>query len=213
MPPVRRPAGIENHFAILHPGLETLVTEELLKVERAGELDMLRASSLCCTVFFGRPGFNIIRSIQLAQLRREQFADITARAARSRTTFYKVSSVAGELVAFAEVSLGSSIYPGRPVLSNLAVETSWRRRGLAMRLVNACEEEAVSWGFDEILLLVDSDNSGAIDLYKNAGYCAFLSNSSSQRYDMSGFLRRVVPVTRLVMRKNMTEIYDSSFLG
>lgn len=93
---------------------------------------------------------------------------------------------AGEVVACAGVEpqpfLGARILRGaqraspppeallRPVVSNLAVAARARRKGLAARLMSSCEEVSLSWGFDECLLLVESDNSRAMRLYGKLGY-------------------------------------------
>ena len=58
----------------------------------------------------------------------------------------------------------------RPLLSNLAVSTDYRRRGIATRLVARSEAVAVQWNFDELLLLVSDDNTAARRLYRRRGY-------------------------------------------
>jgi ribosomal protein S18 acetylase RimI-like enzyme len=54
----------------------------------------------------------------------------------------------------------------RPVIANLATGLSARRKGLAKRLMAAAEEQCVEWGFDEAVLIVESSNTKALDLYK-----------------------------------------------
>jgi len=58
----------------------------------------------------------------------------------------------------------------RPLLSNLAVDPSFRRQRIGSRLVQACEEEAIGMGFDELLLKVEYNNEIAVDLYASLGY-------------------------------------------
>ncbi|MGD1858557.1 MAG: GNAT family N-acetyltransferase [Leptolyngbyaceae cyanobacterium] len=55
-------------------------------------------------------------------------------------------------------------------LSNLAVKTSHRRQGVASRLLQAAESQALSWGFRELSLHVMTDNTRARQLYQKLGY-------------------------------------------
>lgn len=55
-------------------------------------------------------------------------------------------------------------------LSNLAVQVSCRRRGVARQLLKAAEQLALEWGFQELYLHVMADNARARSLYKNMGY-------------------------------------------
>ncbi|MEM1309083.1 MAG: GNAT family N-acetyltransferase [Cyanobacteria bacterium P01_D01_bin.71] len=55
-------------------------------------------------------------------------------------------------------------------LSNLAVKASHRRQGVARRLLQAAEKQALSWGFQELSLHVMTDNTRARQLYQKLGY-------------------------------------------
>ena len=58
-----------------------------------------------------------------------------------------------------------------PVMSNLAIGRSYRRKGLAEDLVRATENIArKEWGYDECYLYVEKRNTPAIKLYKKLGY-------------------------------------------
>lgn len=58
----------------------------------------------------------------------------------------------------------------RPYMSNLAVAPEARRRGLAKALVEACERQAMTWGFSSLTLEVVCSNEPALSLYRELGY-------------------------------------------
>lgn len=55
-------------------------------------------------------------------------------------------------------------------ISNLAVTPKHRRRGIAEKLLQKCEQVAFEWGFEEIFLHVLEDNHSAKQLYLKNGY-------------------------------------------
>lgn len=55
-------------------------------------------------------------------------------------------------------------------ISNLAISEPYRRRGVALQLLNACEKIALGWGLQELRLHVMEDNAAARQLYAKAGY-------------------------------------------
>jgi ribosomal protein S18 acetylase RimI-like enzyme len=55
-------------------------------------------------------------------------------------------------------------------LSNLAVQAEYRCHGVAQQLLQACEQTALDWGFENIYLHVLENNSSARRLYRKAGY-------------------------------------------
>lgn len=55
-------------------------------------------------------------------------------------------------------------------LAYMAVEPTFRRRGIARRLGQACEDLAVCWGEEELYLFVDRENSAGRALYTRLGY-------------------------------------------
>ena len=55
-------------------------------------------------------------------------------------------------------------------ISNLAVSPSYRRQGIAQRLLKNCEKMTKKWGFSEIYLHVLENNWQAQKLYKQCGY-------------------------------------------
>ena len=60
----------------------------------------------------------------------------------------------------------------RPYLSDLAVSPSFRRRGVALKLVNECEKEVTFWEKDQLYLRVEEKNAGALKMYSDLGYGA-----------------------------------------
>jgi GNAT superfamily N-acetyltransferase len=59
----------------------------------------------------------------------------------------------------------------RPLLSNLAVDPRYRRRGIARRLMKVAERTAgEGMGFAELLLKVEHRNLPALELYRQLGY-------------------------------------------
>ncbi|PSO82122.1 MAG: GNAT family N-acetyltransferase [Cyanobacteria bacterium QS_4_48_99] len=55
-------------------------------------------------------------------------------------------------------------------ISNLAVHPSYRRQGIARKLLRRCEQTTLEWGFKEISLHVLEDNHQARQLYLSSGY-------------------------------------------
>ncbi|MDY7013441.1 MAG: GNAT family N-acetyltransferase [Cyanobacteriota bacterium] len=81
----------------------------------------------------------------------------------------RTSKIAGTI----EIALRSSGTLGRTqyaYISNLAVSRSYRRQGIARKLLLSCEPMALDWGFREIYLHVLEDNQQARQLYSSSGY-------------------------------------------
>jgi ribosomal protein S18 acetylase RimI-like enzyme len=55
-------------------------------------------------------------------------------------------------------------------LSNLAVQTRYRRQGIAQKLLQRCEHIAQTWAFQDLYLHVSQGNQQARQLYEQAGY-------------------------------------------
>lgn len=55
-------------------------------------------------------------------------------------------------------------------ISNLAVKTDCRRKGIAQQLLYTCERVALDWGFRDLYLHVLENNHTARRLYWKAGY-------------------------------------------
>jgi len=76
----------------------------------------------------------------------------------------------GKPVQFVAASVLPDGYALIPVLSNLAVCEKSRGRGLARQLARRCEVISASWGFSEMMLLVEEGNGPARNLYESLGY-------------------------------------------
>ncbi|WP_234406607.1 GNAT family N-acetyltransferase [Limnothrix sp. PR1529] len=80
-----------------------------------------------------------------------------------------------ELIGTIEIAARSNL-PWRlnqhhyPYISNLAVRTDYRRRGVALQLLSACEEVARHWDSSALYLHVLADNCAARRLYDRAGF-------------------------------------------
>mmetsp|Transcript_85741 Transcript_85741/g.171630 ORF Transcript_85741/g.171630 Transcript_85741/m.171630 type:complete len:234 (+) Transcript_85741:110-811(+) len=70
----------------------------------------------------------------------------------------------------AKIKASSPSQPLRPYISNLVVDSRFRRQGFAKRLVRVCEERAVAWGYSECLVHVDVEETAAVALYDKLGY-------------------------------------------
>lgn len=70
---------------------------------------------------------------------------------------------------------------GRWVLANVAVHPEHRRGRIATRLVEACLELVRQRGGDQVVLQVDHDNQGAVDLYEQLGFVQLSTRTTWQR--------------------------------
>eukprot|EP00611_Tribonema_gayanum_P029795 TRINITY_DN807_c0_g1_i2.p2 TRINITY_DN807_c0_g1~~TRINITY_DN807_c0_g1_i2.p2 ORF type:complete len:141 (-),score=36.08 TRINITY_DN807_c0_g1_i2:214-636(-) len=89
----------------------------------------------------------------------------------------------------------------RPVISNLAVSPRMRRFGIGSSLLKACQEEVLSWGYQELVLQVEEDNAGARAFYQRMGFDTLFVDRAARRYDTSGFLLQNVRCSKLTLRK------------
>lgn len=102
-----------------------------------------------------------------------------------------------------------------PLMSNLAVSRSFRRRGIAEELVQQVEELVrKQWGFEECYLYVEKKNSSAIKLYKKLGYKQLWEeeNTSTMVPSPMGGLRSGTTTT-ICMKKVLNKGLFGRFLG
>ena len=57
-----------------------------------------------------------------------------------------------------------------PYLSNLAVMSTYRRHGIASRMITVCETTAKQWGYQDLYLHVLENNEVACALYQRLGF-------------------------------------------
>lgn len=84
-----------------------------------------------------------------------------------RTLSYRTLSESGELVAFAFVMINEN---GAAHLTTIGVAPEHRRRGVAARLLEHCEDAVKLRDVGTMLLEVRVGNTVAQDLYRRAGY-------------------------------------------
>ncbi|MBD1875347.1 GNAT family N-acetyltransferase [Nodosilinea sp. FACHB-131] len=63
-------------------------------------------------------------------------------------------------------------------ISNLAVDQTFRRQGIAIALLRSCEQVAQRWGIRELQLHVMEDNLAARALYRKAGFSVVQTEDS-----------------------------------
>ena len=188
-----------------------------LSVQRLEESDLTSAAELCVQCFFGEARFSPLKASHLRQLCKEQRADLAAKLDKpdlsSLFCLRTADSEARELVGVVELSLSPAFVflgpgeaqseRGRPLLSNLAVGPRYRGRGSGRALTEACEVEAVTWGFSEVVLQVDEDNAGARAFYSSAGYAELFQDRSARRYNAGGVWLSSERTVRCTLRKEL----------
>jgi ribosomal protein S18 acetylase RimI-like enzyme len=105
------------------------------------------------------------------------------------------------VVGTAEITVRSpfswqTIQDQYPYISNLAVSPSYRRKGIARKLLFSCEQTALKWGFPDIGLHVLDNNIQAKQLYFSSGYKVHRIESS-----LSGWLFK--RPRRLLLKKQI----------
>jgi GNAT superfamily N-acetyltransferase len=58
-----------------------------------------------------------------------------------------------------------------------------------------------AWGYDQILLQVESDNKVARSFYRKLGFEELLTDMSEKRYDTSGLYLTMIPAPKVLLRK------------
>lgn len=96
----------------------------------------------------------------------------------------------------------------RPLIENLCVKRGYRRSGVGVALVRACEGAVRLWagGRDEIFSQVDEDNVDAYNLFRKCGYTCLYADRTCTRVVLDDVLfAKEVPVTKQMMRKMLND--------
>jgi len=101
-----------------------------------------------------------------------------------------------------EGALDAGVEP-RPLLTSLAVDPKYRRKGLGRRLCKEAEALAKDWGYDEVLLKVESDNRKAQNLYRKVGYRTVYVDKEAERPEAGTSGVKFVPTVQYAMRKSL----------
>lgn len=92
----------------------------------------------------------------------------------------------------------------RPIIENLSVNTGYRRRGIGLDLVSACECAVQGWipKHDAIFAQVEEDNVSAFKLFGLCGYKALFTDPTSTKVSLDATLFvREIPVSKVTLRK------------
>lgn len=86
----------------------------------------------------------------------------------SRHDYFVACCPEGTIIGFVDIDARPSARkdaPPRPYLSDLAVSSKWRRRGIASRLVERCEAKAREMGKSKMYMRVEGSNVAALRMY------------------------------------------------
>ena len=197
-----------------------LELDKELFFERVQTVDDLRiAADFCIQTFYGDSS-NFLKYGALQILAKTQYDDLIQRFSLDNDAAFKVCHKDGKMVGFAEVFLWDlnlknlRYYAGDttlnleerklyPKIANLAVDESVRRKGVGTKLLDSCISQARKWGYDEVVLLVDEDNEGALNFYKNLGFKKIGIYPTIKRYEWSGFYLYLKKVPKYLLYKKM----------
>jgi ribosomal protein S18 acetylase RimI-like enzyme len=171
-------------------------TSALRPMERARGQDYAGAAECFVDAFFLKRngGGDRITKSELAYLNGAQRKDLVSRynqknkgvmfVIKDADTNKVVGCVGAEVQKFVvnvplrrAESDGELAVTERPVIANLAVDSAFRKQGIAKALMRAIEEECLEWGYTETVLVVEAKNKQAIGLYKKSGYKPVLTEA------------------------------------
>lgn len=206
-------------------------TSALRPMERARGQDYAGAAECFVDAFFLKRngGGDRITKSELAYLNGAQRKDLVSRynqknkgvmfVIKDADTNKVVGCVGAEVQKFVvnvplrrAESDGELAVTERPVIANLAVDSAFRKQGIAKALMRAIEEECLEWGYTETVLVVEAKNKQAIGLYKKSGYKPVLTEAETPNLtiDENGKVAEA-KVKAVTMRKSL--VGGSSSLG
>jgi len=186
-------------------------------IRRAGPEDLLPLTDLLTSSFYRRSGWMswIYPVIKLGiqedlkhriKSQNPNYACLTAittnfptltRAGAQPTSSGVAENVAGTLELSERQSWPWQNLSSKYIyLSNLAVRSDLRRRGIAQALLARAEQLALQWRFNDLYLHVMEDNVEARQLYRKAGFTLF--NAEDSPYSWLGLQPR-----RLLLHKSL----------
>lgn len=200
---------------VIAPLASAVAPRVLVREAQGKELrNVLRPASLLAAECICKPKAAQERETIAAALQRELSSKLSRTQSKS-SLFIAEDEEAGDVIgacaieiteltatALGEERAGSGLEL-RPLLSNLAVSPEYRKRGVAKRLCARAEAAARSWGYDEVLLRVEIDNSRARAFYRGGGYRAVAVDREAERPVAGSGGLRFVPTTQVVMRKDL----------
>ncbi|MGM9993017.1 MAG: GNAT family N-acetyltransferase [Candidatus Bruticola sp.] len=111
--------------------------------------------------------------ILAARIRREDMRNLDWQIAKEIATVFVAKNKAGQIVGHIAANLDVTDFltgEKQAWIFDLAVKPEYRRRGVGNRLIAAVEASALERGLTHIGLTVTCCNTGAISLYREAGY-------------------------------------------
>eukprot|EP01041_Mallomonas_annulata_P003647 gene3647-7274_t len=192
-------------------------------ISRITTLEELKnGADLCIKVFFGESN-NFLKKASLFRLSELHTNEMSTRFTMPSSAMYKAVDNDNLMVGFAEIflwhkndtkyinefptmsteSMSSPKYL-YPKIANVAVSSKARRKGVGSRLLQSCYLKAQQWGYQEVYLLVDEDNTLAMDFYINAGFEVVGIDNKSWRYEWKGMFIKSVNKPQVLLRKALT---------
>lgn len=99
----------------------------------------------------------------------------------------------------------------RPIIENLTVEPNYRRQGLGLELVAACESAVQTWipRHDEVYTQVEGDNAAALNLFKQCSYTSLFIDPTCTKTSLDGTLFvKSTTVSKIMLRKFLVNEAD-----
>ena len=99
----------------------------------------------------------------------------------------------------------------RPIIENLTVQPKYRRQGIGLDLVAACESAVQTWipRHDEVYSQVEEENTSALKLFKQCGYTSLFVDPTCTKTSLDGTLfAKSTTVSKVMLRKFLVNEAD-----